>query len=193
MFTRVLGCAVRVWSLSAEHFHQRYLRSRCDFRQPQNTPWPCKSRLFLPSSSEAVDSQSNLPDKKNTSAAKLELIPSYLSPSPKNIKNIKMGAGVPENQQPLSFQSNSCPFMSRDTLKQLWNKMSQVKCYLHKASCTWKPGVYSTSRLTATPLFGLKTGSVPLPLSPGLKPRDLTQHTAARVLHSTPAASSYAI
>ena len=29
--------------------------------------------------------------------------------------------------------------------------MSQVKCYLHKASCTWKPGVYSTSRLTATP------------------------------------------
>ena len=53
--------------------------------------------------------------------------------------------------------------------------------------------LYSTSRLTATPFFGLKTGSVPLPLSPGLKPGDLTQRTAARVLHSTPAASGYAV
>ena len=104
-----------------------------------------------------------------------------------------MGAGVPENQRPLSVQSNPHPFMSWDTLKQLWNKTPQVKCYLHKASCTGKPGFYSTSRLVATPLFGLKTVSVPLPLSPGLKPEDLTQRTAARVLHSTPAASGYAV
>ena len=192
-FARVLGCAACAWSLTAENFHQRYLRSRCGFQQPQNTPWPCKSRLFLPSSSEEPDSRSSLPDK-NRSAAKLELNPSYLSPSPKNIKNIKMGVGVPEKSKATFLLKQLLPLHESRYTK------AAVK---QNAPCEMLPSqgqlyretrcLYSTSRLTATPFFGLKTGSVPLPLSAGLKPGDLTQRTAARVLHSTPAASSYAV